>query len=80
MLSLCGFSDLYGNASFHFSIDLSMPLFKNGPSPASFLFIFDLYKQTLNVLQQYNEKNVHPVSGVGIRTHYLLNASILQYH
>ena len=35
---------------------------KNGPTPASFLFIFGLYKQTIQYLQQSNVKkcpNVH---------------------
>ena len=39
---------------------------KNGPTPATFLFIFGLFKQTLHFLQQINEKNVHPVYGVWI--------------
>ena len=41
------------------------------------LFIFGLFKQTLQFLQQYMGKNVHPVSGTGIRTHNLLNVSLL---
>ena len=52
--------------------------FKNGPTPASFSFIFGLFKQTLlQFLQQINVKNVHPVSGAGIRTHNLLITSLL---
>ena len=52
--------------------------FLNGPTPASFSFIFGLFKQTLlQFLQQINVKNVHPVSGAGIRTHNLLITSLL---
>ena len=32
--------------------------FKNGPTLASFLFIFGLFKQTIQFLQQINVKNV----------------------
>ena len=39
---------------------------KNGPTPASFAFIFGLFKQTVHFLQQINEKNIHPVYGTGI--------------
>ena len=39
---------------------------KNGPTLASFLFIFGLIKQTLQFLQQINVKNVHRVYGAGI--------------
>ena len=43
-----------------------------------FLFIFGLFKQTLlQFLQQINVKNVHSVSGAGIRTHNLLITSLL---
>ena len=35
------------------------------------------FKQTLQFLQQYNVKNVYPVSGARIQTHNLLNASLL---
>ena len=40
---------------------------KNGPSSASFSFIFGLFKQTIQILQ-VNVKNVHLVSSAGIRT------------
>ena len=33
--------------------------------PRPFLFIFGLFKQTVQILQQINVKNVHPVSSVG---------------
>ena len=42
---------------------------KNGPTPASFSFIFGLFKQTLlQFLQQIYVKkcHVHPVYGAGI--------------
>ena len=48
--------------------------------PASFLFIFGLFKQiSLQYLQQINVKkcHVHPVYGAGIRTHDLRNVSLL---
>ena len=48
--------------------------FLNGPTPASFSFIFGLFKQTLQFLQYV--KNVHPVYGAGIRTHDLQNVSL----
>ena len=52
---------------------------KNGPTPASFTFIFALFKQTIQVLQQINVKkcHVHPVSSAGIQTHDLWNMSLL---
>ena len=50
-------------------------LTKNSPTPASYSFIFGLFKQTIQFLQQINEKNVHPVYGARIQTHDLLNMS-----
>ena len=47
--------------------------------PGLFFMYFHLFKQTLQFLQQINVKNVHPVSGTGIRTHNLLIASLLPY-
>ena len=47
-----------------------------GPTPASFSFIFGLFKQKLQFLQQKYVKNVHPVYGAGIWTHYLRNVSL----
>ena len=35
--------------------------YKNGPSPATSSFIFCLFKQTIQFLQQMYVKNVHPV-------------------
>ena len=54
-------------------------VFKNGPTSASFSFIFGLSKQTIQYLQQINVKKCHvnPVSGAGIRTHDLWNVSRL---
>ena len=48
---------------------------KNGPTPASFAFIFGLFKQTVHFLQQINEKNIHPVYGTGIMNHDLSEMS-----
>ena len=43
-----------------------------------FLFIFGLFKQTMQFPQQISLKNVvHPVYGAGIRTYDLLNMSHL---
>ena len=50
-------------------------VFLIGPTPASFLCIFGLFKQTTQFLQQMNVKNVHPVYGAGIRTNDLSNMS-----
>ena len=33
-------------------------VFLNGPTPASFSFVFGLFKQTIQFLQQINVKNV----------------------
>ena len=44
--------------------------------PASFRLF---YKQTIQLLQQINAKNVHPVYAVGIRTHGLRNVRLLNY-
>ena len=45
--------------------------------PGLFLIYYRSYQKTLQFLQQYTMKNVHPVSHVGIRTHDLLNVSLL---
>ena len=52
---------------------------KNGPTPASFSFIFGLFRQTIQFLQQSNviKCHVHPVYGTGIQTHDLSNLSCL---
>ena len=42
--------------------------YKSGPSSASSFFIFCLFKQTIQILQQRNVKNVHAGSGAGIQT------------
>ena len=50
-----------------------MTFLKNGPTPASFSFIFRLFKQTsIQIIQQINVKNVYPVYGTGIQTHGLM--------
>ena len=53
-------------------------VFLNGPTPTSFSFIFGLFKQTIQFLQQINVKkcpNVHPVYSAGIKPHNLSNMS-----
>ena len=48
---------------------------KMGQPRPLLLFIFGLYKQiSLQILQQINVKNVHPVYGAGIQTHDLRNS------
>ena len=44
-------------------------------NPASFSFIFGLFKQTLQFLQQIHVKNIHPVYVIGIWTHDISNMS-----
>ena len=46
---------------------------KNGPNPASFLFIFGLFQtnNTIFTINQCEKCHLHPVSGAGIRTHEL---------
>ena len=53
----------------------SMLCLKNEPTRPLFSFIFGFFKQTIQFLQQINVKNVHPVYGAGIQTHYLWNMS-----
>ena len=48
---------------------------KNGPTPASFSFIFGLFKQAIQFLQQINVKNVNLAYGTGIPTHDFVNMS-----
>ena len=51
--------------------------FLNGPSPASFSFIFGLFQTNINtILQQINVKNVHSFCGTGIQTHNLENVCL----
>ena len=40
------------------NIYINIVILKIGPTPASFLFIFGLFKQTIQFLQQMNVKNV----------------------
>ena len=42
-----------------------------------FFVFLGLFKQTTEILQQINLKNVHPVSGAGIRTHELIMSRLL---
>ena len=45
---------------------MSCLILKNGPSPASFSFIFGLFQTNINtILQQIYVKNVHPVYSIG---------------
>ena len=62
-----------------FNGPISAPLIKNVPILTSFSFIFGLFKQTIQFLQQINMKNsnVHQVYGAGIQTQDLLNMSCL---
>ena len=48
--------------------------FKNGPSSASFSFIFDSSNKHYNICEKCYD---HPVNGAGIWTHNLRNASLL---
>ena len=50
--------------------------FKKWPTPASFSFIFGLFKQTIQFLPQMYVKNVHPVYSAGIQTHDLQNITL----
>ena len=53
---------------------------KNGPTPTSSSFIFDIFNQTLlQFLQQINMKkcHVHSVNSARIQTHNLRNMSLL---
>ena len=43
-----------------------------------FCLISVFFKKTLFFTAVYHVKNVHPVSGAGIQTHNLWNASLLQ--
>ena len=45
--------------------------------PGLFLFISVFSNKPLQILQQINVKIVHPVNCTGIRTHNLLNLSLL---
>ena len=52
-------------------------LIKNGPPRPLLSFIFDLFKQTLQFLQQYIWKDVHPAMGAGIQTQDHLDVRLL---
>ena len=63
----------FGGLFFSFQFNSSKTFFiKNWPSSASFSFIFGLFQQTMQNLQQIIVINVHSVSVAGIRTHNLL--------
>ena len=59
-------------ASYIFRIDLFS---KNGPITASFFVYFRSFKQTKHFYSKSMWKNIHPVYGVGIRTHNLSSMS-----
>ena len=46
-------------------------------TPASFPYIFCVFIQTIQFYNKLMQKYAHPVSGAGIRTHNLLNTSLL---
>ena len=50
----------------------SLTFLKGHPRPL-FVYFWSFIKQTLQILQQINVKNVHPVDGAVIRTHGLLS-------
>ena len=54
-------------------------LFLNGPTPASFPFIFCFFKQTLRFFTTNKSEKcqVHPVYGAEIRTHDVMYMSCL---
>ena len=56
---------------------IKMSLFKNGPVSASFCLFSVFFSQTLQFLQLNNLKKSHRVYGASIRTHNLLNTSLL---
>ena len=58
---------------------VSISFLKTGPTLASFSFIFGLFKETIQFLQQINVKkcHVHSVYIAGIQTHDLQNVSLL---
>ena len=53
---------------------MPQPFLKNGPSSASFSFIFDSSNKHYNICEKCYD---HPVNGAGIWTHNLRNASLL---
>ena len=59
--------------------ELHALIFLDGPTPASFTFIFGLFKQTIQFLQQINVKKcqLHPVYGTRIQTHDFRNMNLL---
>ena len=83
----CGLDKLWKHLfSFHYSMffrttivlyNSSQVLFKNGPSPASFQFIFVFSKLYLNFYNKCMRKNVHPIYSAGIQTHNFQNMSLL---
>ena len=57
---------------------INMNIFKMEPYPASFWFIFGLFRRIITIFPTYLMwKNVHPVYGAGISTHNLQNKSLI---
>ena len=56
---------------------VNMIVFNKKMGHPLFCFIFGLFKETLQYLQQINVKNVHPVYGAESQTHDLWNMSLL---
>ena len=61
--------------SWHY--DLFMQYYLDGPFTASFSFIFGLFNQVMQFLQQINVKNANPVANARTWTHNLLIMSLL---
>ena len=67
--------NIYGHMPIR--IDQMLKYLKNGPSPASFSFIFVFCNNSTIFTTNKCKKNVHPVYSAEIRTHYLWNMSLL---
>ena len=69
--------DVHSCKRTHDLSDYLIPLQVKMGQPQPLLIYICLFKHTLQFLQQINVKNVHPVSSTGIRTHDLLDMSLL---
>ena len=63
--------------NFLFSTHHHRHTFKEIGHPRPLFVNFCLLKQTLQIVEQLNVKNVHPVNGARLRTHVLQNMSLL---
>ena len=59
-------------------LEMRLNKFFKWANPGLFSFIFGLFKEAIQFLQQINVKNVHPEYGAGIRTHDLSNQNYYQ--